>query len=372
MLQVREKPSIFVRSTVRPALLPALAALATVWVALAAGCGGGDGATGRVEGPVNVIAFGAQDGDSHALYLVRPDGSGLRALTEEEAAVSFPVWSPAGGRIAYYAGAGEPQLTGTLRIYDFATESATTVSDRALASAFGPAMSWSGDGSRLVFSEAAGAEAEGQIRIYDADRGKLLDGAVVSGVMAAWSPVRDELAVSRSADTAGDNDLYAVQPDGDGLRPLLQRTGDDTAPAWSPDGELLTFSSAPPDTELERRQLTILDPETGALTELGTGFGAAWSPDGERLAYSGQAGDAAAQGQDIFIVAAAGGEPQAVSSSVTRDVWPSWSADGERVVYLAQVDRTTALLCIVRLQPEERDCLELSGLLPSAPAWSPR
>ena len=295
MLQVRNKPAIRVRSTVRPALLPAFAVLAAVFAAFAIGCGGGDGATVRVEGPQDVIAFGAQDGERHGLYLVRPDGSGLRALTEEEAAVSFPVWSPAGGRIAYYTGAVEPQLTGTLRIYDFATESATTVSDRALSSALGPAMSWSGDGSRLAFSAAASAEAEGQIRIYDADRGKLLDGAVVSGVMAAWSPVRGELAVSRLSDTSDGHDLYAVQPDGDGLRPLLQRPGDDTAPAWSPDGELLAFLSASSDTEPERRQLHILDPETGALTELGTGFGAAWSQDGERLAYSGRAGDAAAQ-----------------------------------------------------------------------------
>ena len=228
-------------------------------------------------------------------------------------------------------------------------------------------MSWSGDGGRLAF-----ADVEGQVRIYDADKGNLLDAAVLSGVMVSWSPVRDELAVSRSADTGGDNDLYAVRPDGDGLRPLLQRTGDDTAPFWSPDGELLAFLSASSDAAPDRRQLHILDLETVALTELGQGFGAAWSPDGEWLVYSGQAGDAAAQNQDIFIVAAGGGEPQAVSGAVTRDVWPGWSADGERIVYLAQVDRTTAFLCVVRLAPEERDCLELPGLFPAAPAWSPR
>ena len=368
MSQTSEKPLNRLGSAVSTRRLPALAALATLCLVLAIGCGGGGGdAIVRVEGPVNVIAFGAQDGERHGLYLVRPDGSGLRALTAEEAVVSFPVWSPAGGRIAYYAGATEPQLTGALRIYDFATESVITVSDRALISALGPAMSWSGDGGRLAF-----ADVEGQIRIYDADSGKLLDGAVVSSsVMVAWSPIRDELAVSRQGG-ASLGDLYAVQPDGGGLRPLLQRQGDDTAPVWSPDGELLVFSSAPPNTEQERQQLLILDPETGALTELGQGFGAAWSPDGERLAYSGQAGDSAAQNQDIFIVAAGGGEPQAISSAVTRDLWPSWSADGERVVYLAQVDRTTAFLCVVRLQPEERDCLDLPGLLPSAPAWSPR
>jgi TolB protein len=38
-------------------------------------------------------------------------------------------------------------------------------------------------------------------------------------------------------------DIWAIQPDGQGLRNLTQHPAHDTCPAWSPDGRQLAFIS---------------------------------------------------------------------------------------------------------------------------------
>jgi hypothetical protein len=60
-----------------------------------------------------------------------------------------------------------------------------------------------------------------------------------------------------------------------------------------------------------------------------------------------------------------------VTQATTLDRWPVWSAAADALAYLALVDRNTALLCTVTLATQKQSCLDLGGLLPSQPAWSP-
>lgn len=349
---------------------PAPVLLAVAVALLAAACRGGDDSSSIVA-PRDVIAFGAQEAGGtgrYGLYLVRPDGSDLRKLTAETGAISFPRWSPAGDRIAYIVGGDDRERPGALRMYDFRTGRPTTLSDGALPSPLGPATTWSADGRRLAFVEAT---AGGQVGVYDVERGGLIDIPEVSGTAVDWSPSGNELAVVLSGGSAQETDLYLVEADGRNPRQLLQRPGLEGNPRWSPNGRRLAFWGAPFE-QPELRELFVLERESGRLVELGPGLAAAWSPDGRRLAYSGPATATDAGNLDIFLVAAEGGEPQPLSRAITLDRWPSWSPAGDRLAYLALADRETAFICVVRLEPEDRDCLDLPDLVPAAPAWSPR
>lgn len=353
------------------------ALLATLSLVAAVACG--DSGNGdddsftaiREQAPPDSIAFGAQEGEgvppnggTYGLYLVRPDGTFLRSIQIETAPVSSPVWAPTGDRIAYNFGADAARLTATLRIYDFASQAATTVSDSALTSDVGPAMSWSADGGRLAF-----AEEGGRIRIYDADRAVLEDAGGATGLTPAWRPGADELAIARVSGNDSGSSLSVLAADGDDERELLEREAADAAPVWSPDGESLAFQTLRPDVP-GRFVLSVLQIDNGSLTEVGPGSGAAWSPDGAFLTYYTLVSDASPD-IDIFVAPAGGGPPRAFAGPATLDVAPSWSPDGGRIVYLARADRTTAFICLVALEGEDRDCLDLPGLLPSQPAWSP-
>ncbi|MCH8901398.1 MAG: PD40 domain-containing protein [Chloroflexi bacterium] len=345
--------------------------LATVLAALlATACGDDSGAPPAGVAPNDVIAFAASDvgEQSYGLYLVRPDGSGLRMLVDETDAISFPRWSPDGERIAYIVGGQDQERPGLLRVYDFKTGRAITVSERASASPLGPAASWSPDGRRIAFFEATDG---GRVRIFDLERSKLLDTAEIPGTQPDWSPTGNTLAIVSPEGAAGEQGLYLVAANGEDLRRLAERRGVEGNPRWSPDGKLLVFWGAPED-QPDLRQLFLIEVESGRLTELGAGYAAAWSPDGELLAYTKPGTDEAIT-RDIFLVRADGSDVRPLSESVTLDVWPSWSPGGDSLVYLAQATPRTAFLCIVQLAPEARDCLALPDeLVPAAPAWSPQ
>jgi Tol biopolymer transport system component len=57
-----------------------------------------------------------------------------------------------------------------------------------------------------------------------------------------WSPTGDRIAFNRLA--GGNFDIYTIRPDGTDLRRLTNAEGNDSHPAWSPDGEFILFSSS--------------------------------------------------------------------------------------------------------------------------------
>jgi TolB protein len=341
-----------------------LLVLCAVLAAPMAACGDGDGPASNDA--QDVIAFGARDGDQYGLYLVRPDGGGLRRLTSEPGAVSFPRWSPDGGRIAYAVLAEEQGRPATLRLHDLATGNAVTVSEQTLAGPSGPAATWSPDGKRLAFIEDADRDL---LRVYDIESGELIDMPDVLATTAEWSPSGKDI-VFVGPDAAGETDLYLIDPNEENVRLVVQRAGLEGGPRWSPDGERIAFWSAPAG-EPKVQELLVLDVESGELTELGSGSGAAWSPDGQRLAYSGGATEAGDLNLDVYLIAADGGERRALNRAITVDHWATWSPGGDALAYLAEADRQTAFICLVQLEPENRDCLDLGDLVPGAPAWSP-
>jgi len=347
-------------SMLRLALL-LTAAGAAAW---AAACGGGAGDSGRpatpaLHAPRDVIAFGAEAaGGGYALYLVQPDGTGLRKLSDERAAVSFPRWSPAGDRIAYIVGGdGGPAA---LRLYDFATGAARTLSEQALpGDAF--TLSWSPDAGRLAFIEDV---AGGRLRVYDFEQDRLLDDAGLPAVAVDWSRSGERLAVIRPAQTS----VYTVKPDGSPERFMLEGNALLSDPRWAPDGTL-ALSSAP-SAQLSGRTLALYGPDGGDFRDLGAGLEPAWSADG-RLAYSRPASAVAGADFDIYLVAPEAGATQRVTRATTRDRWPSWAPAGDALAYMAQAALETSFLCVVDLATGGQSCLELPGLQPSQADWSP-
>ncbi|MBD0330617.1 MAG: PD40 domain-containing protein [Thermoleophilia bacterium] len=121
--------------------------------------------------------------DRTTLYVVEVDGSGLTALTSDDATEWDPAWSPDGRQLAF---------------------ARTTPGGRAAVYVMRP------DGS-------------GRRRVTDQQ-----------GWDPAWSPDGTRIAFSN------DRGIFVVNADGAGLRRL---TGDGSDPAWSPDGRRIAFSS---------------------------------------------------------------------------------------------------------------------------------
>jgi TolB protein len=178
--------------------------------------------------------IGYRDGGS-TIVISSADGSGI---TGSLGGGSYPAWSPDGGRMAYVMMPGIwVELTGTpftrcerLFVSDVSYTSAVALTpggDTQCATT--PA--WSPDGSRIVFSEA-------QVR----------------------GGGRDEL----TGFSLFPSNLFSINADGSGLTALTASVGDDYAPAWSPDGSRLAFTS----TRDGRAQIYVMSADGTGTTNI--------------------------------------------------------------------------------------------------------
>lgn len=336
--------------------LRAVPLLVLAALALTTACGDGEGSR-PAPAPLNRIVFGARTPEGeHGLYLVAPDGSALERLSPEANAVLFPRISPTRDRIAYLVAGGATEQPGLLRVYDLTTRSATTIFNQARPSA-GPAFDWSPDGERIAFIDSAG-----QLRVIDVTERELIELSPIRGTQPAWAPDGETIALV----TGAGREVSLIEPSGEERRTLFRSGGAVTGLAWSSSGDRLAVETTsqgeyPPTTVL------LLNITGGGVATLANATNVAWSPKGTLVAYS---APPRGQRRNREIYVASGSEDrEALTETVTIDRWPTWAPDGERLAYLSQVDAKTAFLCLARLEPPERDCLDLGDLIPGAPHW---
>lgn len=175
-----------------------------------------------------------------------------------------------------------------------------------------------------------------------------------------------------------DGDVHVVRPDGSGVRRLTW-TGDNEAPAWSPDGLRLAFASRR-DGDLEIYTMTAWGTRLRKLTDNDEqDSDPAWSPDGQQIAFTRsftfESGYGEEHGRRLWVMAA-DGSGQHHLQSATQD-WtgeefatPVWSPDGTMVATLAY--------WVERLNDEGLYVTDLHGndawplaSVYSLPSWAP-
>ena len=113
---------------------------------------------------------------------------------------------------------------------------------------------------------------------------------------------------------------------------MTTASGLDWAPAWSPDGRTIGFTSRRTGTD----QLYVIDAD-GATGERevvpgpGSSVRVSWSPDGSRIAFgSDKDGDA-----EIYLAHPDGDAIVALTDDAAADWDPVWSPDGRRIAFLS-------------------------------------
>jgi Tol biopolymer transport system component len=231
-----------------------------------------------------------RNGFGSAIYVVGPDGGGLHKLTDGRCCSDrYPDWSPDGGRIAFARDG---------RIYTMAA-----------------------DGTGLT-QITAGGRYHGR-RFVDS--------------MPSWTPDGSQIVFARIDDTAKQHsDLFTVNADGDGLRPIGHTPSlNERFPASSPDGASIAFinvslglSNSPHKTGVYSMgadgsnviPLSLASPTPYFLD---------WSPDSKRLVFV----RTFKRGRRLLIVDAAGGETAQIPRSPMGVSGPAYSPDGTLIAF---------------------------------------
>lgn len=291
-----------------------------------------------------IVFSSSRDGDFE-VYVMNPDGSGVRQLTHNEetdatnAEDDDPAWSPDGRKIAFMStrdhpsggveseeiyvmnadGTDETRLTknrspdlgprwtsGSEIEFTSCSEGLVgcelvTVnldgSDRRTADVaeelfFGYAVS--PDGSKIAFTHAEGGIVgafEGRntdVYVMDVDGGnrKRLTESEARDTGAAWSPDGDLLVFTSDRDKNGsclwhdcvgyNPEIYVMRADGSHERRLTKDPGDDGVPEWSPDGTRLLFSAFRDGNDYE---LYVMNADGTCVTQLTRNSAWDWSAD---------------------------------------------------------------------------------------------
>jgi TolB protein len=131
------------------------------------------------------------------------------------------------------------------------------------------------------------------------------------------------------SDRTGGSELWVMDWDGANPKQLTKHGAIALAPAWSPDGRQLVFTSFLRGTPA----LFVLTPQEGYLRLLydkgGVNSSATFSPDGKRIAFA-SSNDG---NTDIFVVPVDGGTPQRLTSARGIDTQPAWAPNGRQIAF---------------------------------------
>ena len=214
------------------------------------------------------------------IFTVRPDGTGLKRLTDNRSEEWGPKWSPDGTKIVFSS-----HRSGNDEIYvmDRTGDNVTRLTDNDASDAV-PA--WSPDGSKIAFSSSRD-DPENiyyDLFVMDADGGNVtkISGADLSEQNPSWSPDGRRIVFDR------DDLIFTVRSDGTDLKKLTSR----------------------------RRMLA---------------GNASWSHDGRRILFQAQTSEE--KGMDVFVMKRDGRNKRSVVSTKKEEQGPTWSPNDRRFAF---------------------------------------
>ncbi|MDE2659310.1 MAG: S9 family peptidase [Acidobacteriota bacterium] len=281
------------------------------------------------------------------LWIVNADGSGHRRLGDG----GSPRWSPDGTRLAYTGG-------GQIHLRWMDTGEAATLT-QLLESPSG--IRWSPDGTSLAFNMLVPYPPPQLVAPPKPPPG------------AEWAdpPIMEDRFKNRQDGVGyldfGFHHIFVLPVEGG--TPVQVTTGDfqhQSAPAWTPDGEHLVFSSnrnANWERDFRNSELYIAPVAGGEIRALtdrnGPDRSPAVSPDGERIAFVGYEDRVRTyQLSRLWVMNLDGSGLRALSAGLDRSVSsPVWAADGSGV-YVQYDDEGNSKVGFVTLDGEVE---ELAG-----------
>jgi Tol biopolymer transport system component len=275
---------------------------------------------------------------STGIYIIHPDGSGLRRITKPSGVAASPAWSTDGKRILFYETdevgaylAKSARSRTELVSVDLATGERVqyTASNETKLS-----PKWL-SGGRIGYAVRGGGANEG-IKIWQPDRRivSLIEGVVRN---PSWAPDGRQLVYERMLRPARTEHLVPTASCDPEFRLYLS----EPFPSFSGDGRRLLYSqyanegTSAGDTSLEIMNADGTQKHTLYHAKGSAAYDASWSPAGDTILfgvghYFRSPGLPAAQ---IATIHPDGSDFKPIVDDGINNGFPSWSPDGKKIVY---------------------------------------
>ena len=347
------------------------------------------------------------------VYVIRPDGTGLKRLTEHGDFCGSPKWSADSRSVIAYCMSAEDTWTyrlpspgdGETRLVSIDIDIGRTTAvaagpgvkmspallssgevayvrkDRRALGIFygsgrpGPAgrvrsPSWSPDGGRVAYHRIFSEEARDWQKTWSRDSRYEL---VFTRWLPAFHPSGDRFVASRAAVGANEGRLVLVETGTNASHLLFAQEGKSAMAAqWSPAGDSIIFGFGAFFTVRERgAQVAIIKPDGSGFRQLTSGTNnngfPSMSPDGKRFVYR----TIGPEGQGLRIMNFMNFEDRsAVTLTSDYDNFPLWSPRGDAIIFTRKHQGDFEIFSI---RPDGKDLRRLTNSPGNDGhcAWSP-
>jgi TolB protein len=230
---------------------------------------------------------------------------------------------------------------------------------------------WSPDATRIAFTCFAPLRGltSAQICIYSTESNRLITFPRFQGTNSApaWSPDGEQLAFSSTL--SGDPEIYLVDAGGAHLHRITFAKGVSTSPAWNPKtGKQIVFvSDRGGEPVLYMANSDGTDVQKIDMPDMGYVVDPSWSPNGQLLAFSWRRPTG---NFDIYVMDIVSHQLVELTRDQARNERPSWAPDGRHLVFESTRTGTRQIWSMLADGTEARQ-LTFEGQSES-PNWSPR
>ncbi|GIU68566.1 MAG: hypothetical protein KatS3mg001_416 [Candidatus Pacearchaeota archaeon] len=275
---------------------------------------------GKLEDTVNEeILFVSTRDKNEEIYAIKPDGTGLRRITNNSIPDRYPSWSPDRSKITYIS---RSNLGNDVFVMNSNGSNIVRLTNDSNDEYL---PKWSPDGKSILYIKNVNGKYSLYVMNSDGSNQREIKTALNDDILyASWSPDGGKIVFQGYKDMTWE--IFTINSDGSNLKRLTNdKRYANLQPSWSPRGDEIVFASDR-DGDFEIYIMNTDGSNVRKITDNSVrDLEPAWSPDAKSIVYTHDFSLESNKNFDLYIINRDGSGNRNLTKHTSRNYHPAWS-----------------------------------------------